>query len=259
MGQISAEFNTELHKWLQREFHNPTAQAVESGGGAQDAVLEALMNRWFQGEDTVTSKALQDQLHVSHPTVTAVMKRLESLTFLERTGDRKFHLRLFPRSEFFRWLLQRQVARPTLKFDRTFGEGRPIPQMIERLVKLNLPNVAIGGTVGAAFHYPRLELVGTPRLDLMIAGAPGKVDLGFVQKLDPILDTVADSKWTGKLALHFLGGRPQPWQVLEDGLRYADPLHCMADLHQIGLVSQMHEMLDGLLQRAEANRKKQGR
>lgn len=248
----------EFKKWLQKEIRKPVPRANDAHGRAQDAVLEALMNRWFLGEDTVTAKSLQDQVQVSYPTVTTTMERLESLSLMQRTKDRKFQLRRFPSAEFDRWLLQRKIARPTLKFERLgLDRGRTIPEMVERLARLNLPNVAISGTVGANVHYPEIDLVGHPRLDLVLSGVQGQVDLGFLHQLDAGLEPVADNSKFGVVALHFLGTRPQPWQAQEGVLRYADPLQCMVDLHELGFDGQMREMLADLLAKADARRTSQ--
>lgn len=64
-----------------------------------------------------------------------------------------------------------------------------------RLQRLSLDHVAIGGVLGAKYHYPQLDLT---------VHQPSGADLGFVRRLNPALEVTKDPADKPHLVAHYL-------------------------------------------------------
>jgi len=119
---------------------------------------------------------------------------------------------------------------------------------------LNPPGLAIGGVLGAKYYYPNLDLVGTPRLDLSLH-CPGKrLNLDFIERLDPALKRVEDPLAPANVVVHAVRQADAQFTPREGGLAWADPVECLFDLHEARLELQAGQFLDAL-QRQRPNRK----
>jgi len=118
--------------------------------------------------------------------------------------------------------------------------------------KLDLPGLAIGGVLGAKHYFPDLDLVGTPRLDISLHARDHRVDLDFIEKLDPAcagsgIRSNPRASWFTRLSREFRSSSR------DGGLQWADPVECLLDLHDARLETQAGQFLDALRQHHPLN------
>ncbi len=210
-------------------------------------VFKILLQHWLTNGEPVTTNWLARTSGYSYPSVANVLRSLGSL--IERQSDRRIRLRWFPRDEFARLLALSDRARETVRFVDRSGQPRPPAAHLRRLEKLNPPNLAIGGVLGATHHFPKLDLVGIPRLDLSQHCPDRHADLRFVEKLDPALKGVDDPLAPASLAIHVVRHDDSLFTPRKEGLFWADPLECLLDLHEAQLEAQTGQFLEALQRR----------
>jgi hypothetical protein len=210
-------------------------------------ILKLLIHHWLGNGEPVTADWLARSAGCSYPTVASALRRLGGL--IERRSDRRIALRWFPKEEFARLLAVSDRARATARFADQSGQPRSPDTHLRRLEKLKPHGLAIGGVLGARHFYPGLDLVGIPRLDLS-QHCPGKrVDLGFIDKLDPALKRVHDPLQPATVAVHIVRHADPFFESRKGGLHWADPVECLLDLHEMRLESQAADFLRELQSR----------
>lgn len=215
-------------------------------------IQKLLIHRWLISGEPVTSEWLARTAGCSYPAVARAILPLGSL--LERRSDRRVILRWFPKEEFARLLAIADRARSTARFADHSGQPRSAESHLRRLEKLNPPGLALGGVLGAKHHYPNLDLVGTPRLDLSLH-CPGKrLNLDFIERLDPALKRVEDPLAPANVVVHAVRQADAQFTPRDGGLAWADPVECLFDLHEARLELQAGQFLDAL-QRQRPNSK----
>jgi len=207
-------------------------------------ILKLLVHRWLTSSEPVTSDWLARTAGCSYPAVARALRPLGSL--LERRSDRRVLLRWFPKEEFARLLAVANRARSTVRFADQSGQPRPVESHLRRLEKLNPPDLAIGGVLGSKHYDPDLDLVGTPRLDLSLHCPGRRMDLGFVEKLDPALKRVEDPLAPASLVVHAVRHADAQFTPRDGGLAWADPVECLLDLHEARLEIQAAHFLEVL-------------
>ena len=214
-------------------------------------IVKLLLQRWITSGEPVTSEWLARTAGCAYPAVARALRPLGSL--LERRSDRRVILRWFPKEEFARLLAISDRARSTVRFADQSGQPRSAESLIRRLEKLNQPGIAIGGVLGAKHYYPNLDLVGTPRLDLSIH-CPGKrMNLDFIEKLDPALKRVADPLAPANLVVHAVRQADAMFTPRNEGLAWADQIECLFDLHEARLEMQASQFLEALQRKRPNN------
>jgi hypothetical protein len=209
-------------------------------------ILKLLLHRWLTSGEPVTAKWLARAAGCTYPTVARSVSQLGNL--VDRKSDRRVGLRYFPRDEFSRLVADSDKFRSTARFaDRSGQPSRSSEAHLRRLERLNLPGgLGIGGVLGARHYYPDLDLVGTPRLDVSLHCDRGRVDLGFIEKLDPALKQEDDSLKPANVVVHVVRHKDSLFTPREGGLSWADPVECLLDLHEARLESQAAQFLDAL-------------
>jgi hypothetical protein len=207
-------------------------------------ISKLLLHQWLNSGKPVTSDWLAQTAGCSYPAVARALKPLGGL--LERQSDRRVALRWFPKEEFARLLAVADRARSTVRFVDRSGQARSAESHLRRLEKMNLPGIAIGGVLGAKHRYPGLDLVGTPRLDLSVHCPGRRMDLGFIEKLDPALKRVADPLQPANLVVHAVRHAESLFTAREGGLAWADDVECLLDLYEARLEKQAVEFLEFL-------------
>lgn len=207
-------------------------------------VLKLLLHRWLTSGKPVTSAWLAQTAGCSYPTVARWLSRLGNL--VERKSDRRVGLRYFPREEFSRLLAVSDKLRSAAPFADRSGQPRSPETHLRRLEKLNIPHLAIGGVLGALHYYPDLDLVGAPRLDLSFHCDRGRVNLSFIEKLDPALKQEDDPLQPANVVVHVVRHKDALFTPREGGLLWADPVECLLDLHEARLESQASQFLKAL-------------
>lgn len=207
-------------------------------------VLKLLLHRWLTSGEPVTSEWLARTAGCSYPAVARALRPLGSL--LERRSDRRVRLRWFPKDEFARLLAVADRARSTVRFTDQSGQPRSAESHLRRLEKLNPPSLAIGGVLGAKHYYPDLDLVGTPRLDLSLHCPGRRMNLDFIEKLDPALKRVEDPLAPANLVVHAVRHADAQFIPRDGGLAWADPVECLFDLYEARLEMQAAQFLEAL-------------
>lgn len=207
-------------------------------------IQKLLLHQWLTSAEPVTSEWLARKAGCAYPAVARALNSLGSL--VERRSDRRVTLRWFPRDEFTRLLAVAGRARSTVRFADHSGQPRSAESHLRRLVKLNPPGLAIGGVLGAKHYCPELDLAGTPRLDLSVH-CPGKrLNLEFIERLDPALKRVEDPFAPASVAVHAVRQADPQFTPRAGGLAWADRLECLFDLHEARLDQQAGQFLEAL-------------
>lgn len=209
-----------------------------------------LLVRWFRQEGPLTSKKFMEMCGSSYPTIASSLKRISP--HLERHSDRRVELKSFPKDEWIKLVAGRDQIRATRKFaDRSASPCSP-ESLLNRLQKLDRAEVAIGGVEGARYYQPSLDLVGTPRIDLVVHETGVGFDLlGMVRKLDPALKP-AEVGEPVALAVHQLFRPVSLFSSRGIDQPYADEVECLLDLQDARLESQALEFLDSLTRKARS-------
>ena len=207
-------------------------------------IQKLLLHRWLTSVEPVTSEWLARKAGCSYPAVARALNALGSL--VERSSDRRVSLRWFPKDELTRLLAVADRARSTTRFADLSGQPRSLESHVRRLEKLNPPNLAIGGVLGARHYYHDLDLVGTPRLDLSVHSPGKRLKLEFIEQLDPALKRVEDPLAPATIVVHAVRHADPQFAAREGGLAWADPLECLFDLHEARLDGQATQFLEAL-------------
>ena len=227
-----------IHDFIQQEVARATPIVR---GASQYEVLSLLTLHWLQGVPPQSADVICRAAGVSYPTLAAVLKELDVDHAVERDISRKVHLNRLPQDAWKRWAVAKTRVRKTVRFVDLAGQARSPEEMVQRLTRLKLQNVAVAGVLGAKHYYPQLDITSSPRLDLTVHG--NNVNLDFVDRLDPGLQRSTNPDDTPQLVVHYLL-RPQAFfEVDSDGTVWADPVECLADLFEARLNSQADEML----------------
>jgi len=222
----------------------PHAASRPARGDASFVVLKVLLHHWLTDGQPVTTDWLAQTSGYSYPTVANAVSALGSL--IERQSDRRIRLRWFPRDQFARLLAISDHARGTVRFADRSAQPRDPETHVRRLEKLNPPDLAIGGVLGAAHHFPGLDLVGAPRLDLSQHSAGRRLDLRFIEKLDPALKRLDDPLEPASVVVHQVRHADALFTTREGGLQWADPVECLLDLHEAHLDAQATQFIKAL-------------
>jgi hypothetical protein len=216
------------------------------------AVEKLLVWAWLTRKGPLTRTWVEQTVGCAYPTVAAVVKRLGSA--VSRHRDRRIELRQLPREEWARLFALSGRARSVMRFVDRSGQRGTAAGLLRRLGKLAPSGVAVGGVAGTRHHYPELDLVGLPRLDLSVHAPDRDAHIGFISSLDPALKQTQDSAEPALVVLHFVRHREPLFVPHPGSLPWADPIECLLDLHEAGLETQALEFLDALASRGPRSR-----
>jgi hypothetical protein len=206
-------------------------------------ILRVLLVHWFRKSGPLTSKEIAEQTGFTYPTIANALERLEPR--LIRHSDRRVELTTFPNDAWFQLVAQADKARASQGFVDPSGRPRPPEVLLDRLRDLRRDDIAVSGVLGARHYLPGLDLFGTPRLDLVVYARRFGVPPTFLRRLDPALKPAGrDEPW--QVVVHTLF-RPEPFfSQPENGIRWADEVECLLDLHEMRLESQALEFVERL-------------
>jgi hypothetical protein len=170
---------------------------------------------------------------------------------IKRLSDRRIQLWAVPADEWQRILAARDRTHPTIHYVERSGQRRSSQALLNRASALGLKNLAVGGIIASRHYDSEIDPRGTPRLDLTLHCPPKeKVDLSFVERIDPALERAESRDEPAALAVHILGTRTAFFTAGVDGLPLADEVNCLLSLHDARLVAQAKEFLNRLVTRA---------
>jgi hypothetical protein len=141
--------------------------------------------------------------------------------------------------------LAREHARQRKVHLFTDPTGQNTPEkMVKRLARLQetdkLPQtVRIGGVIGAAKHFPELDITAAPRLDLCVDRDPSRIasilDAGLLCKAKP------DQRIAMAVHVTSFPLGTSRWESNSQG-PWASELECLADLIEMGYTREASEM-----------------
>ena len=213
--------------------------------GYFSVIFKILLLDWLghssQKSEVMTMKRLGELAGCSYPTVALATDRLKA--YLQYSRSKGIQLRRFPNEEWHSMILGANKIRATQRLVDRSGQSRRPKFLLERLAKMQLDHVSVGGVPGALAVYPDLNITGNPRLDLCIH-APGKTaNMEFVKKLDPALEPANDQLEPAQVVLHFVRSKHSFFEQGLRGIQRASWVECMLDLHEMRLGAQADEWL----------------
>jgi hypothetical protein len=238
-------------KWL-------TLREFNAGGGrvSRQSVKSHVLSLLLDGRVLPTLSALQRTTKASHPTVSAAIEELteQGLNPTKRKNRGMPPLSQTPSWEVWKRLAEAHAAeRRVVRFVDPSAMARPIVDMVQRLRSLQERGLAsavtLGGVLGAKNYDSDLDITAAPRLDLSIFDT----DTSFVRQLDAGLVESDDKQAKPVLVIHFAQAGERFTEISDVG-RIAPPLECLADLLEIGLVSEARNFLAVLNLRADFKR-----
>jgi hypothetical protein len=149
---------------------------------------------------------------------------------IERSTDQGIKLKYFPTEAWAEFVAVSRKARSTISYRDRSNQPRSPESLVKRLQKQGRTDIAVGGVLGAKHYYGALDIISSPRLDLCIHAPEKHIDLEFVEKLDPALKRTDDPHARVHPALHFIRRKESSFEYDETGIRWADPIECLADL-----------------------------
>lgn len=233
--RILAQAVADARRCAQPRVYRPDAPFV---------VLKILLHHWLTDGGPMTTDSLCTTAGLSYRSVANVLRGLGGL--IERSSDRRIRLRWFPKEEFARLIATSDRARSTIRFMDQSGQPRSPDSHLRRLTRLDLSGIAIGGVLGAKHYFPDLDLVGSPRLDLSIHCPGRRINIDFVEQLDPALAPVSDPLQPAHLVLHAVRHADALFTPRDGGPAWADPIECLLDLYEAHLDMQASQFLDAL-------------
>jgi len=213
-------------------------------------IFKVLTLSWLRREGELAVKEMEGRVGCTYPTVAKVFDDMEG--DLLRSSSRGVELAGFSKQRWASYLAQGDSVRQTFRFADRSGQPRAAEALIRRLDRLRLSphqTPALGGVVGARGHFPGLDLLGLPRVDITLHCPDDRMDLGFVEKIDPGLKPCAEREAAPALVVHILRRKDSGFTSRQDGLPLADPVECLLDLHEARLETQAQEFLDYLVQK----------
>jgi len=207
-------------------------------------ILKLLVHHWLQREEPMTIASLQAKIGCAYPTVAKTLEKMAP--FLSRSSDRGVVLKVFPKAAWATLLARGDEVRQTKRYVDRSGLLRTPDTLVRRLAKLGRRDLAVGGVLGARSHYPNLDLLGTPRLDLTLHCPGNRLDLAFIARVDPGLVLAESEQEPAALVVHVLRRKESFFSAMPEGGWRADPVECLLDLHEARLEAQAAEFFNAL-------------
>ncbi|MFN5960662.1 MAG: hypothetical protein ACK5CW_04190 [Verrucomicrobiota bacterium] len=206
-------------------------------------ILRLLLVHWFRQTGPLTSKDLCAQSGFSYPTVAIALEKLEPC--MMRHSDRRIELRSFPRDAWFKLVAQAEKVRSSQGYADRSGRPRPPEVLLDRLRELARDDIGVAGVLGARHYLPGLDLMGTPRLDLVVHSKRMRAPNDFLRRLDPALKPVERGE-SPQVVVHTLYRPETLFTHTDKGDIWADEVECLLDLHEMRLESQALEFVERL-------------
>ena len=238
-----------FHSWLGEVVNRESNRGTKSRQSFEEILKVLIRQRWLVNEP-VTTDWITKVVGCSYPTAASALQRISYVAI--RHTNRMSRLRMFPREEWFRLVSIADQVRGTRRFVDRSGQPRSPQSLLRRVATLGRNDLAIGGIEGARHYKPDIDLIGLPRLDISLHCPKERIDWSFIERIDPALEETKDREARPSLVVHVLR-RKESFFVpsdganangLQTGLKWADPVECLLDLHEAHLEPQAKELLD---------------
>lgn len=206
-------------------------------------ILRVLIIHWFRRSGPLTTKQLIKETGFTYPTIAEAITRLGSQVV--RHSDRRVELARFPRDAWFELLAKSAKVRHTQGYADRSGKPRPVEVLVSRLNELQRDDIAISGVLGARHFQPGLDLIGTPKLDLVIHSPQTRPSHDFLRRIDAALKPVEPGELP-YVSIHTIYRPTSLFITRENAPPWADEVECLLDLHAMRLESQAVEFIEHL-------------
>lgn len=213
----------------------------------QSEALRVLILQWLLDAKPVTFDGIAKTVGCTYRTVAAVVENLGPA--VERTAELGIRLKAFPAEAWARFLSVSRKARATTQYVDRSRQPRSAEFLVKRLQASHRDGIAVGGVLGAKHHFPDLDLVSSPRLDLCVHAQENQFDYDVVHALDPGLERVDRSELPPRVVIHFLRRKTSFFERDTSGILWADPIECLADLHEARMNVQADQFESFLMNR----------
>jgi hypothetical protein len=219
---------------------------------SRSSVLGLIFSLTLRGVYKTSISEIVQATGASRPTVVAALQLLQVENAI--TSDRGaiyIYLERFPHGPWLQWVHRYLETQRTVNFVIERGARPAWNELLDGVRRLDRVDVGVGGTLGAMRHCPHLQLDTALPLHLSVRGS-ADADLAFVRRIHPLLTPQSGSSAPVALSLHFLD-RPNPlFSDAVDGLRWADAVACLLDLHRQRLLGSAEAMLQDLIGKVAA-------
>jgi hypothetical protein len=243
-GGLPDDLGNDFQLWLDDLISKRHTSGQGTTGRSYYHIFQILLNALFTGQKPLTISELRERCGCSYPTVSKALRQLDP--YLLRTSDRRVGLRQMPKSELGSFVALSQELRMSTRFIDRSGRPRSVSSHLERLEKMAIPNLAIGGVLGASHYFPSLDIVGIPRLDLSLHNLSKSPDMSFMKQLDPALEPTTDPTKAANVVVHMVRSAKTSFEPRDNGLLWADRVECLLDLYEARLDVQADEFLMAL-------------
>jgi len=210
----------------------------------KDEIYKILIYRWLMNKGAITSDKLAQTAGCNYRSVANTLEELGNA--LARYSDRRVELKYFPKDAWEWLLVHLNKSRLTKRYSDRSGQPRSIESLLKRLARMEHTSIAVAGTLGARYHYPDIDLIGIPRLDLTVHCPDKYMNIDFIERVDPALKEEVDPEKPVSLVIHFIRRKESFFSTNPDGIAWADPVECLLDLHEMRFESQALEFLNFL-------------
>ncbi len=206
-------------------------------------IWKLLVRAWLTRAGPMSIGRLVELSGTAHPTVARAVRRWEASGELVRHRDRSVEFTDFPRSSFAELRSLLSELRRTQLYADVSGQPSAPRALLRQVRKLERSDVAVGGVV-AAEHYDRaFDLVGVPRVDLILHASDERGAAMLAQSIDPALRLTSSSAGA-VLAVHVLTRAVTLFEADPEALiPFADPVETWLDLHELGLSGQAEDFV----------------
>ena len=209
-------------------------------GFSDHIVTMVLLRDWLKEAPARSMREIQEITGLSYPTVKHVLNGLDQ--WIKRSAYKKIELAEFPYEAWKRLVIQADRARETIHYGDPNRMARSTQKFLSRLQDAH-PHIAVGGVVGAQYYEQKIDIVGTPRLDITLHQEYGDVDTSWVTGIDPALERMDSRKALHQyvnpvLVIHVLRRTDALFEDSPKGYRVADPAECLLDLIDLRLTDQ---------------------
>ena len=206
-------------------------------------ILRLLLVHWFRKTGPLTSKDLCAESGFSYPTVAVALEKLKPC--IVRHSDRRIELCSFPRAAWFQLVAQAEKVRSSQGYVDRSSRPRPPEVLMARLRELGRDDIGVAGVLGARHYLPGLDLIGTPRLDLVVHSQRMRAPNDFLRHLDPALKP-SERGESPQVVVHTLYRPEHLFTHTDKDETWADEVECLLDLHEMRLESQALEFVERL-------------
>jgi hypothetical protein len=215
-------------------------------------VFKAVLVRWLDNPNPLTIKSIIGITGASYTSVSQSLRRLEHSHELKRHPSGAVELEGFPWTTWSEITALLQPLRKTRHYKDATGRGVHPMALYQGVRKLNLPHVAVGGTLAAVKRDARFDLHGLPRLDLSVLSRGGVTGDDLVRAVHPSLRPCEPDAGGVVIAVHPLERR-QPFfePDKKKGVRWADEVEMLLDLYELRLVDQAQGRIRALVDRRD--------